>query len=124
MYDMYEFYYDYSNVDFINARSSVEKFLKLFQTTSRHVSLTHRLAQSHICQGSLLFLYSQKTIFNGIFDNEFDRDNGSGLAKTMLKDGEQSVARTIETPTIRSTAWFSTAGFLIIMSTQARVVDH
>ena len=81
-----------------------------------HFCFRKSLVKCHVSQLSLLLLDFQQAGLDGVLDNKLDGRHRPCLAQAMLRENTdqpdalnnaQSNQRTM-----RSTAWFSTAGFL------------
>jgi hypothetical protein len=77
------------------------------------ILLAKRFAESHLRKVGLLLLHLQQALFNRILDNEFDGHYRINLSQAMLFVRPQIMHYGFmnEGLTIRSIAWFSTAGF-------------
>jgi len=70
----------------IDARSALttEKLSEFLHSALHQIVLAEVVAQGHVCQLCLLFLYLEQARFDGVLNDQLDRGHGSGLTETVL----------------------------------------
>ena len=79
----------------IDARSALttEKLSEFLHSALHQVVLAEVVAQGHVGQLCLLFLYLEQARFDRVLNDQLDRGHGSGLTETMLWRHSVSLAR-------------------------------
>ncbi len=79
----------------ISARNALtaEKLAEFLHSALHQVMLAEVLAEGHVGQLCLLFLYLEQARFDGVLNDQLNRGHGSCLTETVLWGHSVSLAR-------------------------------